>query len=314
MKRALIVGSRGQDGRLLAELLTRQGYSVAGLSRQGLDIQGQMVGPAADLADFDQARAVVEAVRPHEIYYLAAFHHPSGQRGRLTPRDLWAGSMAVNASGPLCFLDAVRVKDPKVRFFYAGSCLAYGDPDHVPQNESTCFRPRCVYGISKTAGMHAVRHFRETYGLFAVSAILYNHESHLRPPGFLSRKVVRAAWRIARGLENELAIGDINARTDWGYAPDYVDAFWRSLQVDAPADYVLATGSPHSVRDWVERAFSLAGLNWQDHVRQDLGFTPAPRATLVGDASLARSLLGWSPGTSFPHMVEKMYELEGLDT
>lgn len=314
MKHALVVGCAGQDGHLLGSLLSRKGYLVAGLSRQGLETGGRMTGPAVDLTDFAQARALVETVLPDEIYYLAAFHHSSQERDRQPPGEIWNGSMAVNASGPANFLEAIRVLAPKIRFFYAGSCMAYGEADRTPQTESTCFCPRCVYGVSKTAGMHTVRLFRETYGLFAVSGILYNHESHLRPPGFLSRKVVRGAWRIARGLDSELVVGSLDTRADWGYAPDFVDAFWRSLQAERPGDYVLATGETHSVLDWVEQAFALAGLDWRDHVRQNPDFTPGRRAPLVGDSGLARSVLGWSPTTAFSSMVEQMYELEGNNT
>lgn len=321
MKRALIVGSRGQDGRLLGELLASRGYGVWGLSRQALDVpegsnapsglDGWMGSPAAMLEDPAAATALVKSIRPDEIYYLAAFHHSSQQAGSDDAQAIWAASMAVNAAGPVNFLEAMRLHAPSARFFYAGSCLAYGTVGETPQTENTCFRPSCVYGISKAAGTNAVRLYREKYGLFAVSGILYNHESHLRPAHFLSRKIVRAAWRIARGLENELVLADLSARTDWGYAPDFVDAFRLALAASTPLDYVIATGVAHGVLDWVEEAFALAGLDWRKHVREDIALAARERPSLIGDISRIREACGWTPSTSFGRMVALMYENEG---
>jgi GDPmannose 4,6-dehydratase len=321
MKRALIVGCRGQDGRLLGELLASRGYGVWGLSRQGIDLpEGADTPPKlaewtkkppALLEDAAATAALVTSICPDEIYYLAAFHHSSQQTASADARAIWEASMAVNASGPVNFLEAMRVHSPRTRLFYAGSCLAFGRADETPQTEDTCFRPECVYGISKAAGTHAVRLYREKHGLFAVTGILYNHESHLRPPHFLSRKIVRAAWRISRGLENELVLADLNARTDWGYAPDFVDAFRMALAAGTPLDYVIATGTTHGVLDWVEEAFALAGLDWRKHVREDKALAARSRPKMAGDISRIREACGWSPSTSFERMVELIYENEG---
>lgn len=321
MKRALIVGSRGQDGRLLGELLVSRGYAVWGLSRQALDLPdgadappplaGWVTNPSVLLEDAAATAALVKSVRPDEIYYLAAFHHSSQQAASADARAIWAASMAVNATGPVNFLEAMRVSAPSARFFYAGSCLAYGRADVTLQNEDTCFRPACAYGISKAAGTHAVRLYREKHELFAVTGILYNHESHLRAPHFLSRKIVRAAWRIARGFESELVLADLSARADWGYAPDFVDAFRLTLAAKTPLDYVIATGATHAALDWVERAFALAGLDWREHVREDASLAVRSRPPLAGDIARIRRECGWSPATSFTRMVELMYEKEG---
>ena len=328
MKHALIVGCQGQDGRLLWDFLAARGYGLTGLSRRGehaggADQPGLATGPAVDVADAGAVSGLVDRLRPDEIYYLAAHHHSSQDRHACDPHTLWTRSLAVNAAGPAHVLEAIRSRSPKTRFFYAGSCLVYGHAGQAgqadeagqagesPQTEETCFRPSCVYGISKTAGMHAVRHYRESHGVFAVGGILYNHESHLRAERFLSRKIVRGAWRIRRGEARELVLGDLSARADWGYAPDFVDAFWRTLQTPEPADYVVATGKLSSVRDWVEKTFELAGLNWQEHVREDASLLGSRRVPLVGDISRLATATGWRPHTGFEAMVEHMFEREG---
>ena len=311
MKRAIIIGDQGQDGRLLRELLEGHGTAVTGVSRWTLSLPGGHQADPVDVADASAVASLVESIHPDEIYYLAAFHHSSQQAQGIGPQAIWSASMAVNAAGPVHFLEAMRIHAPKAHFFYAGSCLAYGSPDNFPQTEDTCLRPSCVYGISKTAGAHAVRLYRETYGLFAVTGILYNHESHLRSPHFLSRKIVHAAWRIRQGLQSELVLADLAARADWGYAPDFVEAFTRTLRTGEPRDYVIATGVLHGVLDWVEKTFALAGLDWQEHVREDMRLAARRRDPLVGDISRIGRYCGWTPSTGFDRMVESMFEQEG---
>ncbi|WP_027192303.1 GDP-mannose 4,6-dehydratase [Fundidesulfovibrio putealis] len=311
MKRALIVGCRGQDGVLLREFLARRGYLVTGLARQAEERPDGTLGSPTSVLDPSAMAALVERVVPHEVYYLAALHHSSQQAPNTSQQSLWTASMDVNATGPVHVMEALRQHTPEARFFYAGSCLAFGSPHESPQTERTCLRPDCVYGISKAAGNHAVRLYRETHGLFAVTGILFNHESHLRPEHFLSRKIMHAVWRIKRGQEHELTLGDLSAQTDWGYAPDFVEAFWLSLQATIPDDYVIATGTPHRVQDWVEGAFSLAGLAWQDYVREDQQLLRRRRGRLVGDISRIRERCGWSPTTPFGRMLEILFKYEG---
>lgn len=310
MKQALIVGSKGQDGRLLGKLLIGKGYGVTGLSRQALEYADGRCSPPIDLADTLGVEELLRATPFDEVYYLAAFHHSAQQASSFSPRQIWAASMAVNATGPVTFLEAIRRHAPSTRFFYAGSCLAFGNVDQCPQNEDTCQRPACVYGISKAAGAQGVRLYRDTYGVFASAGILYNHESHLRPSHYLSRKIVNGAWRISQGLERELVLADLNARADWGYAPDFVDGFWKTLQAALPDDYVLATGETRSVMDWVEKAFALARLDWQEHVREDAGLCVRKRPSYVGDFSRINTQCGWTPTTNFDRMVELMFEQE----
>ncbi len=311
MTQALIIGSQGQDGLLLTEFLARRGLAVAGLSRQGLRLPGGELAPAVDLTDPEAVAALVQRTAPNTVYYLAAVHHASQDVALSDQSVLWASSLAVNAAGPVNVLEALRRHRPQARFFYASSCLIFGSSADSPQRETTCFRPECVYGISKTAATQAVALFRERYGLYAVSGILYNHESSLRPERFLSRKVVTAARRISQGSQEELVLADLSAQADWGYAPDFVEAMPAVLEASQPQDYIIATGKLHSVLDWVEEAFALAGLDWRRHVHEDASLGRRRRAPLVGDAARIRDACGWRPTTGFADMVRRMYEAAG---
>ena len=308
MTRALIIGSQGQDGCLLTEFLARRGVAVAGLSRQGLLFADGGLGPAVDLADSAAVAALVQDTAPDAVYYLAAVHHASQDAALADPSGLWAASMAVNAAGPVNVLEALRLHRPQARFFYASSCLVFGRSADSPQRETTCFRPECVYGISKTAATHAVALYRERYGLYAVSGILYNHESHLRPERFLSRKVVAAARRINQGSKEKLILADLLAQADWGYAPDFVEAMSAVLEASQPQDYIIGAGELHSVLDWVEEAFALAGLDWRRHVHEDPALGQRCRAPLLGDPGRIREVCGWKPRTGFADMVRRMFE------
>jgi len=311
MKRVLIIGDRGQDGRLLRQLLEGEGCAVTGLSRQATTLPGGCETAPVNITNALAVAALVRDVQPDEIYYLAAFHHSSQQAQGADAQAAWTSSMETNATGPVNFLEAMRLNSQHARFFYAGSCLAYGVPGSTPQTEDTCLRPTCVYGISKAAGAHAVSLFRERHGVFAVTGILFNHESHLRPEYFLSRKIVRTAWRIRKGLEHELVLADLSARADWGYAPDFVEAFRRTLRADTPRDYVIATGELHGVRDWVEKTFALAGLDWHKHVREDASLMVRRREPLVGDITRIREKCAWKPSVGFERMIELLFEHEG---
>jgi len=308
MTHALIIGSQGQDGRLLADALARRDVAVTGLSRQGLRQPDGAVDPPVDVVAPEAVAALVRRTAPDFVYYLAAVHHASQDAALADQATLWASSMAVNAAGPANVLEALRLHAPRARFFYASSCLVFGRPTESPQLETTCLRPECVYGISKTTAMHAVAMYRERHELYAVSGILYNHESHLRPERFLSRKVVMTAQRISRGLQDELLLADLSAQTDWGYAPDFVEAMQTVLQAPKPQDYVIATGELHCVLDWVEEAFALAGLDWRKHVREDTTLGKRRRAPLIGNPARIRDTCGWRPETGFADMVRKMFE------
>ncbi len=301
MKRALIVGAAGQDGQLLRHALDKRGDFVLGVGRRTHD--GII---ALDVLDCAAVKRAVEKLAPDEIYYLAAFHHSSEERERVSPADLWRRSFETHVHGAVNFLEAILSHAPAARFFYAGSCLVFGASAPSPQNEQTPFSPETIYGISKAAAVECCRYYRREHNVFAATGILYNHESPLRSPAFLSQKVVRAALEIKAGMRWDLALGDLAAETDWGYAPDYVEAMMRILSAERADDFVVATGTPRTVQDFVEHAFNAVGLDWRKHVREEKSLVKATRGRLVGDASKLKRETGWQPSVSFEEMVSRL--------
>jgi GDPmannose 4,6-dehydratase len=255
-----------------------------------------------DLADGEAVRALLRETRPRELYNLASpsFVPESWQRPSETART---GCLAVAT-----LLEAVLDVDPSIRVFQASSAEVFGDADEVPQTEATPYRPRSPYGAAKAFADFLVASFRARHGLHASCGILFNHESPLRPREFLPSKVAHGVAAIASGAEHELVLGDLDARRDWGWAPDYVEAMWRMLQQDEPGDYVLATGEAHTVRELVEAAFAHRGLDWREHVRVDPSLVRAETRTLVGDPSKARERLGWRPTVSFEELVRRLVD------
>jgi GDPmannose 4,6-dehydratase len=306
-KRALITGAAGQDGSYLAELLLGQGYEVFGVVRppaapayDNLEaIRDRIELLEADLLDETSFAAALEHVRPDEVYNLAApsFVPMSWEQPVRTAEFAAVGATAL--------LEAVRKVVPAARVYQAASSEIFGDPLESPQHEGTPLMPVTPYGAAKAYSFFIVRSYRRRYGMHASSGILYNHESPRRPLDFLPRKVADGAARISLGLETTLTLGDLDARRDWGYAPDYVRAMWSILQQDAPEDYVIATGVSHSVRDLVEYAFGYVGLDWQDHVVVDesLRRGKAELHNLVGDSTKARERLGWEPSVDLRTLV-----------
>lgn len=297
--RALITGIAGQDGSLLTEFLLERDYEVFGLVRrstsehyENLDgVRGRIELIQGDLLDQLSLVETLRLTRPHEVYNLAApsFVPMSWQQPVLTAEFAAVGATAL--------LEAVRLYAPEARVYQAASSEIFGDPLHAPQNEDTSIMPVTPYGAAKAYSYFIVRSYRRRYGLHASSGILYNHESPRRPLDFVPRKVANGAARIFLGLDRTLVLGDLDARRDWGYAGDYVQAMWLMLQQPQPDDYVVATGVTHSVRDLVECAFEHVGLGWSDHVEIDDSFRrgSAELHNLVGDASKARNRLGWEP-------------------
>jgi GDPmannose 4,6-dehydratase len=309
MKTALITGITGQDGSYLAELLLEKGYRVVGMQRR---TSTETVGRISHLLDkielvqgdlLDQLSLIdlFQRFQPDEVYNLAAqsFVPTSWQQPVLTGE--------FTAIGVTRILEALRLIKPDARFYQASSSEMFGKVQAVPQDESTPFYPRSPYGISKLYGHWITINYRESYDLFACSGILFNHESPRRGLEFVTRKVTHGVARIKLGLADELPLGNLDAQRDWGYAPDYVYAMWLMLQQDQPNDFVVASGRTHTVQRLCELAFEAAGLNWKDHVTLDERFLrPAEVDLLVGDASTARSQLGWEPSVSFEQMVEIM--------
>ncbi len=312
-RRALITGITGQDGSYLAELLLEQGYEVYGMVRRSSapnlwriqHLLDRIVLKPADLLDQLSLIRLIDEVRPHELYNLAAmsFVPASWDQPMLTGE--------FNSQGVTRILDAVRRVDPSIRFYQASSSEMFGKVREVPQRESTPFYPRSPYGVSKVFAHYITVNYRESYGLFAVSGMLFNHESPRRGLEFVTRKVSDAAARIKLGLAREVALGNLDAHRDWGFAGDYVRAMWLMLQQDRAEDYVIATGVSHSVRDLVEIAFAHVGLDWRDHVRTDPALLrPAEVDHLLGDASKARAQLGWRPEVAFKQLVEMMVDAD----
>jgi GDPmannose 4,6-dehydratase len=321
-RRALITGITGQDGSYLAELLLDRGYEVFGMTRRAstenleridhlLDRVSLLQG---DLLDPHSLAAALGESAPQEVYNLAAqsFVPTSWNQPVLTAE--------FTAVGVTRMLEAVRSVDPEIRFYQASSSEMFGKVREVPQNELTPFHPRSPYGVAKVYGHHITVNYRESYGLFAVSGICFNHEGPRRGLEFVTRKISDGVARIKLGLADELRLGNLDAKRDWGFAGDYVDAMWRMLQQDEPRDYVIATGEEHSVREFAEIAFEHAGLDWERYVLTDQAYLrPAEVDHLVGDASKARAELGWQPRFSFELLVRMMVDadverLSGLST
>ncbi len=308
-RRALITGITGQDGSYLAELLLAKGYAVTGTVRRSSTgtlerihhLRDRIVLEQADLLDELSLIDVLRRARPDEIYNLAAqsFVPTSWQEPVLTAE--------FDAIGVTRLLEAMRIAAPEARFYQASSSEMFGEVRETPQRETTPFWPRSPYGVAKVYGHFITVNYRESYGLFACSGILFNHESPRRGREFVTRKVSDGVARIARGEAPALRLGNLAARRDWGFAGDYVDAMWRMLQQPEPSDYVVATGASHTVQELVEIAFGVVGLDWRAHVIEDPSLRrPAEVDTLVGDATRARRELGWTPAVAFPELVDMM--------
>jgi GDPmannose 4,6-dehydratase len=311
LPRALITGITGQDGSYLAELLLDRGYEVIGLVRRTSSVSLDRLGQNADritlvpgdLLDEASLTHVLSEYKPREVYNLAAqsFVQTSWTQPVLTGE--------ITALGVTRLLDAIRHVDPTIRFYQASSSEMFGNAVEAPQTEETPFYPRSPYGVAKVYGHWITVNYRESYGLHASSGICFNHESPRRGLEFVSRKVTHAVARIKLRLQEAVALGNLDAQRDWGYAPDFVRAMWFMLQQDEPDDYVIATGEAHSVRELCEVAFTHAGLAWEDHVVLDEKFRrPAEVDALVGDATKAREVLGWKPEVDFRELVTMMVD------
>ena len=312
-KTAVITGVTGQDGSYLAELLLEKGYEVIGVVRRTSHDSYERIGHlldrvqivAADLLDQHSLTTVIRDARPDEVYNLAAqsFVPTSWNQPVLTGE--------FTALGVTRLLEAVRLAHPQARFYQASSSEMFGKAMETPQRESTPFYPRSPYGVAKVYGHWITVNYRESYGMYAVSGILFNHESPRRGLEFVTRKVSDAVARIKRGKAGELRLGNLDSGRDWGFAGDYVDAMWRMLQRPEPKDYVVGTGTMHSVRDLCAAAFSHVGLDWKKHVKVDPRFVrPAEVDTLLADASRARTELGWVPKVTFEQLVTMMVDAD----
>jgi GDPmannose 4,6-dehydratase len=317
MKKALITGVTGQDGSYLVELLLSKGYEVHGLIRRSSSFNTQRLDDLyrdphesgvqflmhhGDLSDSGSLVNLIRDLEPEEIYHLGAQSHVK------VSFEIPEFTADTTAMGTIRMLEAIRASGVQTRFYQAASSEMFGSAP-PPQSETTAFHPRSPYGVSKVFAYWATTNYREAYGLFAVNGILFNHESVRRGETFVTRKITRAIARIKAGMQDKLYLGTLDAKRDWGYAPEYVEAMWLMLQQDQPDDYVIATGESHTVGEFVELAFAHAGLDWKRHVEIDPRyFRPAEVDSLCGDPSKAREQLGWKARTSFEDLVTLMVD------
>ena len=320
MKRALITGITGQDGSYLSELLLTKGYEVWGLVRRSSSFNTQRIDHLykdphergvrlklvfGDLNDASSLNKIIRSARPDEVYNLGAQSHVR------VSFDIPEYTGEIDAMGTVRLLEAIRDVGISPRFYQASSSELYGNASPAPQSELTPFAPRSPYGCAKAYAFWITRNYREAYGMHACNGILFNHESPRRGETFVTRKITRAATRIKLGIQEKLFLGNLDARRDWGYAPEYVEVMWRMLQRDEPDDYVVATGVSHSVRDFLVEAFGALDLDWKRYVEIDPRYLrPAEVEHLVGDASKACSVLGWSPAMAFGDLVRLMVQAD----
>lgn len=316
-KKALITGITGQDGSYLAEFLLEKGYEVHGIVRRvALEdpehrlwrikhILNKLKLHSASLESYPSIFNVIEKIKPNECYHLAAQSFVS-----YSFEDEFS-TINTNINGTHFVLSAIKEKAPQCKFYFAASSEMFGHVRETPQNENTPFHPRSPYGISKVAGFDLTRNYREAYGLFALSGILFNHESPRRGFEFVTRKITNAAAEIKLGLANELRLGNLEAKRDWGFAGDYVKAMWLMLQQDRPDDYVVSTGEVHSVEEFVELAFDYVGLNWKKYIIIDkMLYRPAEVHILKGDFTKARKQINWKPSVKFEELVKMMVDAD----
>ena len=310
-KRAIITGITGQDGSYLAELLLQKDYEVFGLVRRSSTVNFERISHlqdkieliSGDLLDQKSLLSALEVAKPHEVYNLGAqsFVPASWDQPMLTGE--------ITGLGVTRILEAIRTFDPQIRFYQASTSELFGKAQQTPQSEKTPFYPRSPYGVSKLYAHWITINYRESYDLFACAGILFNHESPRRGETFVTRKITRAATRIREGLQDKLFLGNLDAKRDWGYAKDYVEAMWLMLQQDEPDDFVIATGETHSVSEFLEETFAYLELDWKKHVEMDPRYLrPSEVDLLLGDASKARDKLGWEAKTSFQELVRIMVQ------
>jgi GDPmannose 4,6-dehydratase len=313
MKSALIIGITGQDGSYLAELLLAKGYRVHGVVRRASSfntgridhILDRLTLHYGDLVDSSSLNAVLRAAEPDEIYNLGAQSHV------LVSFETPEYTTDVNAGGVIRLLEALRNSGLKSRYYQASTSELYGKVEEIPQTERTRFHPRSPYGCAKAYAFYVTQNYREAYGMYCCNGILFNHESPRRGENFVTRKITRAVGRIVAGTQRKLALGNLDAKRDWGYAPDYVEAMWRMLQLDAPDDFVIATGQSRSVREFLERAFGRVGKDWTKYVETGARqVRPAEVDVLLGDASKAKRDLKWEPNVTFDALVDLMVDAD----
>lgn len=308
-RKAIIVGSEGQDGRLLYSLLNRQGSDVAGIGKRTLRDNSGFRASYVNIMKFKEVSDFIVTFKPDEVYYLAAFHH-SSQDKMFDNVALFSNSEDVHLTGLVNFLEAIRLHNPSTRLFYAASSHIYKGSNTEIQDESTIVNPSCIYGITKASGLFTCRMFRTEYSVYASVGILYNHESIFRSEKFVSRKIISSTVRIKNGLQDKLLIGDLDAVIDWGYAPDYVKAMQMILELSEPDEFIIASGELHTVREFVVIAFTCLGMDYREYVDEVPEIITKKKYKLIGDPSKIRKSTGWRAKTSFREMIRIMIDEE----
>lgn len=312
MKKAIIIGCQGQDGRLLYDLLLQKKYILLGIDQNFVHNDGFVWDKPIDITNTQQVAEVIKQFVPDEIYYLAAFHH-SSEDALLDNVALFEQSYNINVFAPFNFLEGMRRYSIQTRFFYAASSHIFGKPSDNYQNEGSRIDPIYIYGISKATGYHVCRFYRCKYSVFTSTGILYNHESSIRNEKFVSMKIIKGAVNIKNGRQNKLILGDLSAVVDWGYAPDYVDAMHRILNIGKADDFVIATEKKHTVRDFVQTAFGFLGLDWNHYVEEKSNIITKEKAALVGDPKKLKTMTGWKPSVDFKQMIKLLLFAEGAE-
>jgi len=309
-RRAIIVGSSGQDGTLLREHLVPRGYAVIGLDRSGISGDaGNWTGVRVNISDAKTVARLVADTTPDEIYFLAAYHHSSEER-QVDELELFQKSTEIHLIALVLFLEAIRQHSPRSRLFYAASSHIFGSVSGRRQHESTPISPQTVYVITKAAGLLACRRYRNAHGIFASTGILYNHASPLRSMKFLSKKIAAGVVEIKRGLRDKIVLGDLGASAYWGYAPDYVDAMHRMLQLPRGDEFIVATGESHTVQEFAEIAFDCVGLSCASHLETDAALMGRTMPAFLGDPSKFMTVSGWRASVTFREMVRLLVKHE----
>ncbi|PCH94291.1 MAG: hypothetical protein COB85_05775 [Bacteroidetes bacterium] len=309
-KKAIIVGHTGQDGTYLFQLLKRKNYKILGISSTSTVMSDGDTYDVVNIQNNLEVEKVVASFQPDEIYYLAATHQSSGDK-QIDEGELFQRSIDINVKSLVNFLEAIRNHKSNAKLFYAASSHLFGNPENEQQDESTPINPDCIYGITKAAGVKACQFYWENHGVFASVGIFYNHESPLRQSKYVSKKIVETAVAIKNNKANELQLGSLDSRIDWGYAPDYVEAVFRIIQLDLSDIYVISSGSIHSVEDFVEKVFSYLGMNWKDYVKisKDI-ITKKQKRNLFGNSQKLMIDTDWTPTHNFDEMIKILVEEE----
>lgn len=303
MKKAIIVGYNGQDGKLLNSYLLKKDYRIVGIGKNiTICPDGFLIAPV-DIKNSQEVFQLIKEFKPNEIYHLAAFHH-SSEENPIGNIDLFQQSFAIHVSALVNFLEGIKQYSPETRIFYAASSHIFGEPSSEIQDEDTAINPNCFYGITKAAGLFTCRLYRNNYSIFASTGILYNHESSSRSEAFISKKIINSAINIKRRKQEKLVIGDLNAEIDWGYAPDYIDAMYRIINCEVPQDFIVATGEKHKVLDFVKTTFEYLGLDWERYVEENRSIITKKNYCRIGNPQKLMDTTGWKPSVDFREMIK----------